>query len=150
MSLLDTCGDEAALRVLDRKCAKPDSVISKRIVAQLAGQSPAYQVAFLDNITMWALGNLFRCVLEAGVSPDSTNDEARGSAPMLLVAARHDASRALKALLAGGASVDLADKYGFTALAMAAQAGSVSCLQLLFDAGANANTQDCFGNTPLM
>jgi ankyrin repeat protein len=146
MSLPHT-GDEAALRALDRKCAVPDSVISQRTVGQLAAGSLDYQEAVLVNTCIWGLGNLVRCALEAGVSPDTSDDT---STPVLLLAAHLDAAPALKALLAGGASIELAEKTGKTALAYAARQGNLSCLQLLLNAGANANAQDRLGNTPLM
>ena len=96
--------------------------------------------------TLWGLGNLVRCALEAQVSPDATKPSI---GPALCLAALGNTS-ILKALLAGGANVELADNSGFTALATAAHFGQLSCLQLLLDAGANANAQDCLGKTPLM
>jgi ankyrin repeat protein len=84
------------------------------------------------------------------VSPDTTTDEETGSKPALVLAARRGAVPALKALLAGGANIELTDRNGNTALARAAREGQLSCLQLLLDAGANANVQEVLGNTPLM
>jgi ankyrin repeat protein len=149
MSLPDF-GNEAALRALDRKCAAPDSVVSKRTVRQLAAQPLDYNEKFLRSCTIYGLGNLVRCALEAGVSPDTTSGEEKGSAPVLVVAAHFGATPALKALLADGASKELVEKYGHTALAVSAELGHLSCLQLLLEAGANANAQDLLGNTPLM
>jgi ankyrin repeat protein len=141
---------EAAFRALDRKCADPDSVASKRTVRQLAAESLDYKEVFLNNSTMWGHGNLVRCALEAGVSPDTTSEEETGSTPVLVVAAQYGATASMKALLTGGANMELADIYGSTALTMAAKNGHLSCVQLLLDAGANANTQDWLGNTPLI
>jgi ankyrin repeat protein len=142
--------DEAAMRALDRKCAAPDSVVSKRTVRQLSVASLEYKRVFLHNNTLDGLGNLVRCALEAGVSPDTTSGEETGCMPVLVIAAEYGATHALKALLAGGANKELADKNGCTALACAAQEGHLPCVQLLLDAGANANTQGRLGQTPLM
>ena len=65
---------------------------------QLATLSLEYKEAFLSNSTMWSLGNLVRCVLEAGVSPDSRTGHL--FRPVLLVAAGKGALPAVKALLA--------------------------------------------------
>ena len=119
MSLPRT-GDEAALRALDRQCAKPDSVASRRTVSQLAVQSLAYKESFLLSSATWGLGNLVRCALEAQVSVNTTTNDASNCLPVLLVAAGYGAVPALKALLAGGASIELTDKRGITALAAAA------------------------------
>jgi ankyrin repeat protein len=142
--------DKAALRVLDRKCADPNSIVSKRTTRRLATGSLDYKESFIYFSTNWGLGNLVRCALQAGVSPDTTTDAETGSMPMVAVAALEDAVPALKALLAGGANIELANKHGHTALGWAAQCGYLSCLQLLLDARANANAQDDLRNTPLM
>ena len=142
--------DEAANRALDMKCADPNSVVSKHTVAQLAAMPLSYKQEFLYTSTFDDLGNLVRCALEAGVSANTTQVEALDFISMLGVAAAQGATRALQALLAGGAKKELADKNGLTALAIAAQEGRVSCLQLLLDAGANANAQGRLGHTPLM
>ena len=73
-----------------------------------------------------------------------------GSVPVLCWAAGVDAVPVMKALLAGGANIELTDKAGHNALNWAAREGRVSCVQLLLDAGANANAQDFLGNTPLI
>ena len=84
------------------------------------------------------------------MSADTRTEDKHGSEPMICVAAARDAVRALKALLASGASIDLAMKNGDTALVAATQYGNLSCLQVLLDAGANANKRNWLGNTPLM
>ena len=145
--------DEAALRALDAKCAKPDSVISKRTVAQIAAASAPHKRWLLHNSAVMGLGHLVRCALEAKMSPDTlTGDVSSGhdTRPILCVATQPGALPALKALLAGGANVELADERGITALALAAGLGALPAVRLLLDAGANANTQDSLGTTPLM
>jgi ankyrin repeat protein len=142
--------DKAAMRALDRKCAVPDSVVSKRTVRQLAALPLECKERFLKNFIVAGLGNLVRCALEAGVSPDTTGGEETGSLPVLLLAAQFGLTHALKALLTGGANIELANDGGFTALAVAARLGHPSCAQALLDAGANANTQGRSGHTPLM
>jgi ankyrin repeat protein len=142
--------DEAAMRALDRKCAVPDSVASKRTVRQLAAQPLALKEVFFAKSSVAGLGNLVRSALEAGVSPDTTTSAATGSSPVLVLTAAYGATPSLKALLAGGANKEMADTRGNTALTWATRQGHLTCLQLLLDAGANANAQDCLGNTPLM
>jgi ankyrin repeat protein len=142
--------DTAAMRALDRQCAVANSVVSKHTVRQLSTQPLTYKHAFLFKSTFLGLEHLVRCALEAGVSPDTTTGTEAGSVPMLVLAAQEGFVPALKALLAGGANIELTDEYGTTALGWAAREGPLVCVQLLLDAGANANAQDCFGNTPLM
>ena len=138
------------MRALDRKLSVPDSVVSKRIVAQLAAETLLYKAEFLENCCVWGLGNLVRCALEAQMSPDTKAEEVNGSTPVLVAAAFFGSSRALEVLLAGGANTDLADQNGATALAAATTSGHLSTVQLLLDAGANVNAQNWLGNTPLM
>ena len=142
-------GDEAALRALDPKCADPNSIVSKRIVRQLAAESLEYKEMILNNSCIWGLGNLVRCALEAQVSPDLMVGETRGT-PVLVLAATYGATPALKALLAGGANIELPDTHDVTALAAAAGWGHLTSVQLLLNAGANANARERLGQTPIM
>ena len=52
-------------------------------------------------------------------------------------------------LIAGGASLDVQDKLGMTALHYAAQEQHSAIVERLIDAGANVDSQDQHGNTPL-
>ena len=124
--------DVAALRSLDQQCAVPDSVVSRRTVAQLAVMSPEYKQACMISSTERLLENLDRCALEAGVSPDTT---ASDSAPVLVIAAQKGAGSALKALVVSGANIELADRGGGAAFGWAARGGHLACVQLLLDAG---------------
>ena len=63
---LPRLSDEAALRELDRKCAVPHSMASKRVVAQLAAASQEHNTLFLTKNTLDGLGNLVRCALRRG------------------------------------------------------------------------------------
>ena len=141
--------NKAEARALDTKCASFHSAVSKRIAAQLEKQNQEYKVDFLTRSTMWDLGNLVRCALEAKISADTKTDEQFGVSPMLVVAAFHGSLRALKALGAGGANLELPDRAGGTALAWASREGQLACLLFLIEAGANPNAQDELGNTPL-
>ena len=149
MSLPFRTIDEAAMRALDRESAAPDSSVSKRIVAQLAAKGLSYKAGFVHDSCIWGLGNLVRCALEARVSADLTDAEDFHS-PLLCVAAYFAGTSALKAMLVGGATKDLGNQHGQTALSVAARQGKLSCLQLLLDAGVNSKAQDDLGNTPLM
>ena len=59
MSLPHSTGDEAEFRALDRKCADPNSIVSKRIVRQLAVRSLEYKEAILNNSCVWGWGIWF-------------------------------------------------------------------------------------------
>jgi ankyrin repeat protein len=156
MSLPEKTNDEAALRALDLQCADKDSDVSKEIVNKLAKQTVDCKTSLLINCSYWGLGNLVRCLLEAGVSPDTMKGD---STPVLIIAAAEEGTAsAVKALLAGGATVDLRVakigglplECGATALIVAAQEGRLSSIELLLQAGANPNVQDLWGNTPLI
>jgi ankyrin repeat protein len=149
MSLPASLDDTAALRALDRQCAVSDSVVSRRIVRQLSERPIQQREALLICSAVNGHGNLVRCALAAGVSPNTRTARA-SHPPVLVVAAEYGNTPALKCLLAGGANIELADKKGHNALSWAAGFGHLSCVQLLLDAGANANAQDCLGHTPLM
>ena len=103
--------DEAALRALNRKCADPKSLHAKRFLGQLSAQSLAYKTFILNSSCVWGLGNLVRCALEAQVSPETRTLDV----PVLVLAAHHGATPALKALLVGGANKEQTDNRGFTA-----------------------------------
>jgi hypothetical protein len=53
MSLPARFDDEAAMRVLERKCADPNSIVSKRTVRQLAAGSLVEKEVFMHNSTIW-------------------------------------------------------------------------------------------------
>jgi ankyrin repeat protein len=147
---LPCTSDAAAMRALDKKCAKP-SVHTKRYVKLLSEAPLDYKRSFLVNSTLGGMAHLVRCALEAGTSPDTSSKPGFGEKPVLVAAAYHGATEVLKNLLAAGANTELTDRHGHTALFMAtAGKGEVSCVKLLLDAGANANAQDCIGETPLM
>ena len=142
--------NEAVLRTLEPKCSNPKSPTSKRIVVQLRTQPQMYKTIVLTLCTTLGLGNLVRCAMEAHVSPDTTTTESLGSLPMLCFAALRGNTPVLKALLRGGANVELTNQSGVAALTAAAQVGHLSCLQLVLDAGAKPNAQDNGGHTALM
>ncbi len=65
-------------------------------------------------------------------------------------AARTDNAEIARALLSVGAGVDVANRYGVTALSLAATNGSPAMVDLLLAAGANANATLPEGETVLM
>jgi uncharacterized protein len=67
------------------------------------------------------------------------------SLPALFAALRNHDTKALKSLLANGASPNLRDPNGNGALNLAAQNGDVEAIQLLLSAGADINAVDHFG-----
>lgn len=62
----------------------------------------------------------------------------------LLAAARSGDLPAVRALLDSGVAVDLANRYGATALTMAADSGRLEVARLLLDRGANVQAKDTF------
>jgi ankyrin repeat protein len=103
-------------------------------VIKLKALPPAALVARLKDYVEWDLGNLARCALSAGASADLRWGEL--NTPAILYAALFGSKRALKALLTGGANVDLKNDDGNSALHIAAVKGEVACLELLLSAGA--------------
>jgi ankyrin repeat protein len=65
-------------------------------------------------------------------------------------AVRNDDVPLVTKLVAGGADVNAANRYGITPLGLAAENGSVRVVELLLAAGADANLAEPEGETPLM
>ncbi len=84
--------------------------------------------------------------LRAGADPN----EMVGDCFPLRTAADFNRTGALRILLAAGASVDLRNSNGDTALHEAAVSGSLDAAQLLIDAGADLNLRDGLGLTALL
>lgn len=82
---------------------------------------------------------IVQLLLEQGADPDVRNND--GFTPLDLAALMREkrAASLVKALIEGGATVDLADKRGHTALMHAASNGSVESIRCLIEAGANVN-----------
>jgi ankyrin repeat protein len=133
---------EAQLRALEPTLGSSTSPASRHAVRSLAALQPATRDNRLACGSQWDLGNLVRCALAAGAPANSRQGE--DDMPVLCLAALHGASRSLKALLAGGADVRLADKDGYTALHWAAQNCDTTCIALLLEAGALLEAQTRF------
>jgi ankyrin repeat protein len=131
---------KAQLRAEDVKCANPASAASRTIVDMLKALPLAEKAAQLAAFAGYDCLNLIRCALAAGTPVDALSGELQCSA--LSAAAQEGAERALKALLAGGASVKLKDTEGDTALHYAARNNQVACIELLLDAGAELEVRD--------
>jgi ankyrin repeat protein len=132
---------KAELRTLDVKCANPASVVSRTTVDKLKALPLTEKVAELARFAGSDCPNLIRCALAAGTPVDALLGELQLSA--LCAAAQEGSERALKALLAGGASVKLKDAtQGLTPLHSAAAADRVACIELLLDAGAELEVRD--------
>ncbi|QOI99799.1 MAG: ankyrin repeat domain-containing protein [Phycisphaeraceae bacterium] len=82
--------------------------------------------------------------LSSGALPDATIDGAtrshRGLTPLML-AAMHGHADAARALLKGGAKVDLANEGGWTPLMFASAYGGHEAVRVLLDAGATVNAR---------
>jgi ankyrin repeat protein len=132
---------KAQLRAEDVKCANPASAASRTIVDKLKALPLANKAAQLARFAFCDCPNLIRCALAAGTPVDALSGELQWSA--LCAAAQEGSERALKALLAGGASVKLKDAtQGFTPLHYAARNNEVACIELLLDAGAELEVRD--------
>ena len=141
--------DDAELRALDARCSDPLSPFSKGIVKLFAGLSVAHKRALLQNSTVLDLAAAVRCLLEAGLSPNTAVGSGEQQRPVLVLAASAGRARVMKVLLDAGADVLAFNGYA-SALYQAARQGFADCIALLLAAGADANGCDRFGNTPLM
>jgi ankyrin repeat protein len=130
----------AALHEQDMKCTNPASVVSRTIVDKLKALPLVDKAAQLAAFAFYDCPNLIRCALAAGTPVDALSGEHQCSA--LCAAAQEGSERALKALLAGGASVKHKDTEGDTALHYAAWKNQVACIELLLDAGAELEVRD--------
>ena len=131
----------AAIRSDDVKCANPASTASRTTVDKLKALPLAEKAAQLAAFSFCDCPNLIRCALAAGTPVDALSGELQRSA--LCAAAQFGSERALKALLAGSASVELKDAtQGYTALHYAAMNNQVACIELLLDAGAELEVRD--------
>ena len=139
---------EAENRALDAKCGSERSMPTRIAVTKLKAMSLADKTLCLAKYAKLDLGYLVRCALAAGISADTRWGEH--DEPVLCAAAEHGSSYALQALLAGGASLALADKNGWTAAHNAAFFGYAACLRLLLDAGAQLEAKTEKGITPLL
>jgi ankyrin repeat protein len=88
-------------------------------------------------------------LIKAGAHADASG-EIR-SLPIVLAARRRDshAGAVIKALVTGGAKVDERDDQEWTALTMAASAGSAEAIRTLVQAGAGLEVPGASGMTPL-
>lgn len=91
-------------------------------------------------------------LIEMGANVDARDVEGRTA---LMHAAKEDFAfseytAVYRSLLRAGADVDAADKTGATAVAWVARDGKPELVTQLIEAGANVNTKDSQGKTPLM
>jgi ankyrin repeat protein len=82
--------------------------------------------------------------------PGEVNAALPDGGTALLWAAYWNDEGAVKALLAAGANVDTANRYGVTPLAQASTNGNAPIVEALLKAGADANTFQAEGQTALM
>ena len=116
------------MRALDAKCVNRHASDSTRSVVQLSKLPLADQKKYLCNSAIWDLPHLVRCLLEAGLSADVRCGSLNRTA--LQVAAQQGSTRALKALLAGGANHALVDERSMRPLLEATQTGHSACWTL--------------------
>lgn len=95
----------------------------------------------MRGVFLWTIAGLL--VLDSGATATQATDE-------LFAAARSGDVDAVAAQLDAGVAVDAIDKYGATALAMAAGEGHIEVLRLLLDRGADVDhAEDFYGARPL-
>ena len=137
---------ESGLRALDAKSGRSHD--AKTTVLRLSKLPPPVRHDYFHNAVLWDCGNVVRCLLEAQVPVESfLLDEAKQTA--LMIASRQGCLRALKVLLAAGASHTRMDACGFNALGHATYGGNISCMKALLAGGADPNAADWLGNTCL-
>lgn len=94
-----------------------------------------------ETALQWALAKqrfaMARILLKAGA--DWQLARAPGAPSALMLAAQHGQNDLVKQLILLGADIDYADQRGFTALVNAAQAGHLTTMKILLNAGANPN-----------
>ena len=140
----------AELRALDAKCADDASAESRMAARQMRALSDVIKKLKMERFVELDAGNLLRILLAAGAPADAVLSMKGRPAPAAFHAALLGHARALRALLAGGAKHTCVDERGLTLLRAAVESGSVACIRLLVEAGADVNSADFLGNTPLL
>ncbi len=89
--------------------------------------------------------------LDAGAQIDSLDTQSSGSGRRALnYAALGNRGPAVRLLLARGASINLANKTGFTPVLHAVEGGAIEALRILIEAGADVSIATASGVTPLV
>ena len=88
-------------------------------------------------------------MIRSGVPPEGQRLAGTGKLTALLYAARDGQLQAARALIKGGAKLELADYNEITPLLMAISNDHFDVAKLLVEAGANVNAADWYGRTPL-
>jgi ankyrin repeat protein len=101
--------------------------------------------------TISALAPLTQALLDAGVNPNQLNGLALTPLMVLAISGANTEDRLeqAKILIEGGASIDLTDDVGNTALIYAIQSGSLQLATLLLRLGANKTIQNGRNETAL-
>jgi hypothetical protein len=102
-------------------------------------------------IHMACLNGRYACVellLDSGVDVSLRTATEYESTPVI-VACQYGHVKILALLLARGADLNLADRYGNTATHVASRCGQLKCIQLLVKRGADLNQKDEDGESPL-
>jgi ankyrin repeat protein len=99
---------------------------------------------------LWAARNpdKARLLIERGANPNAQSKQGR--TPLMNASMRPGGSAIVALLLAKGADVKARDRFGLSALHLAALAGDVETMRLLLAKGANPNLTDGIGRSPLI
>ncbi len=96
----------------------------------------------------WAGADMVDLLLEQSPPLDARSSD--GWTALMMASGARGEAESVRRLLARGANVDYRNKWGQTALHLAAVAGSADKVRLLLEAGAQVNDRDNDGRTPIV
>lgn len=166
-------GEKEIDKGIKRKEREQNQAVEKFIEAAMEGKVNLVKAAIAEGIDINAIGAngqtalmyaahyahlpVLQVLIDAGVDLDilsEEDDEPNGETALMQVAGSFFATgkraQVIKMLADAGASVNLKNQQGYTALMYAAIAGYEDAIKALIAVGANLNARDNSGNTAMM